>query len=101
VLFDQGTDGDLVYTVEEGEVEIFRVRDDGSEERLTVVTRGNYFGELAPMFGLKRAATARAVGAAVVTGYSLRVFRERFQIENAKMMSGAGDSALSPGITES
>jgi putative ABC transport system ATP-binding protein len=94
VLFDQGTDGDLVYTVDEGEVEIFRVRDDGSEERLTIVSRGNYFGELAPMFGLKRSATARAVGDAVVTGYSLREFRERFQIENAKMMSQAGDSVV-------
>jgi putative ABC transport system ATP-binding protein len=94
VLFEQGADGDLVYTVDEGEVEIYRVRDDGSEEKLTVVTAGNYFGELAPMFGLKRSASARAVGSAVVTGYGLREFRERFQIENAKMMSHAGDSVV-------
>jgi hypothetical protein len=46
------------------------------------------------MFGLKRAASARAVGAAVVTGYGLREFRERFQIENAKMMRNAGDSVV-------
>jgi hypothetical protein len=46
------------------------------------------------MFGLKRSATARAVGDAIVTGYSLREFRERFQIENAKMMSQAGDSVV-------
>ncbi len=37
VLFDQGDDSDLVYVVESGEVEIFRLRDDGTEEHLTMV----------------------------------------------------------------
>ena len=36
----------------------------------------SYFGELAPMFGLRRSATARAAPTpAVVTGYTLRDFR--------------------------
>src|SRR5262249_22596320 len=94
VLFKQGADGDLVYTVDEGEIEIYRVRDDGSEERLTVVTAGNYFGELRPVFVLKRSPSARAVGCSTLTGYGLREFRERFQIEKAKMMSHAGDSVV-------
>ena len=61
-----------------GTVEIFRVLEDGREEQLTVIGPGNYFGELAPMFGLRRSAGARAIdGPATVTGLSLRDFRER------------------------
>jgi CRP-like cAMP-binding protein len=36
-----------------------------------------YFGELAPMFGLRRSAGARALEPTVVTGYNLGDFRDR------------------------
>jgi CRP-like cAMP-binding protein len=36
----------LVYVIEQGEVEIVRVRDDGAEERLASLGAGRYFGEL-------------------------------------------------------
>jgi putative ABC transport system ATP-binding protein len=91
VLFSQGERGDLVYTVDEGEIEIVRKRDDGTEERLALIGTGNYFGELAPMFGLQRSATARALGAAVVTGYGLRDFREKFQLASPKVLADAAD----------
>ena len=91
VLFKQAERGDLVYMVEEGQIEIVRMRDDGTEERLAVIEAPNYFGELAPMFGLQRSATARAVGAAVVTGYGLRDFREKFQIASPKVLADAAD----------
>ena len=41
------------------------------------LTAGEYFGELAPLFGLRRSATARAGTAAVVTGYDVTEFRAR------------------------
>jgi putative ABC transport system ATP-binding protein len=76
VLFRQGDPGDLVYEVDSGQVEIVRELAGGGEELLTVIETGGYFGELAPMFGLRRAATARAGSApTVVTGYLLRDFR--------------------------
>jgi len=90
-LFAQGAPGDLVYTVDEGEIEIVRTRDDGTEERVALVAAGNYFGELAPMFGLRRSAAARAVGATVVTGYGLRDFRERFDVASPRVLAEAGD----------
>ena len=62
VLFKQGDRGDLVYVVESGEIEIVRTRDDNTEEQVATIEAGNYFGELAPMFGLQRSAGARAVG---------------------------------------
>jgi putative ABC transport system ATP-binding protein len=90
-IFRQGERGDLVYVVDEGEVEIVRTRDDGTEEMLAIVEAGSYFGELAPMFGLQRSATARAAGAAVVTGYGLRDFRDRFNLDTPEVLSDAAD----------
>jgi putative ABC transport system ATP-binding protein len=74
-LFQQGDEGDRVFVVEDGEIELFRTRVDGSEELLAVSRKGDYFGELAPMFGLRRAATARAHIDTIVTSYSVRDFR--------------------------
>jgi len=79
VLFTQGSPGDLVYVVDEGEVEIVRSLADGGEEVLERVGPGRYFGELAPLFGLRRSASARALGPAVVIGYTLADFRSTVQ----------------------
>ena len=43
------------------------------------------------MFGLQRSATARAVGPAVVTGYGLRDFRDRFHLASPKVLADAAD----------
>jgi putative ABC transport system ATP-binding protein len=75
VLFRQGAASDLVYVVESGEVEIFREKDDGTEEPVSVVTTGAYFGELGPLLHLPRSASARARTDATVVGYSSRHFR--------------------------
>src|ERR1700736_3730384 len=42
VLFEQGTMGDLIYVVSEGELEIMRELAGGGEELLKVATRGEY-----------------------------------------------------------
>jgi putative ABC transport system ATP-binding protein len=75
VLFEQGDPGALVYTVESGLIQLVRQRDDGNEEVVSEVAPGAYFGELAPMFGLPRSATARAAGSTLVTGFPVSEFR--------------------------
>jgi putative ABC transport system ATP-binding protein len=75
-LFRQGDPSDLVFVVRSGEVEIWREREDGSEERLDVVRAGGYFGELGPMMNLPRSASARALGHAELTGVSVQQFRQ-------------------------
>ncbi|MEA2660000.1 MAG: putative transport system ATP-binding protein, partial [Candidatus Binatota bacterium] len=92
VLFNQGERGELVYVVDEGAIEILRLRDDGTEEQLNVVGPGNYFGEFSPMFGLPRSASARARGATVVTGYGLREFRDQYQLQTpGRVLAGSAD----------
>ena len=88
ILFEQGDPADIIYVVEEGEVDVFRRRDDGSEELLDRVRPGNYFGELAPLFGIRRSASARAVGSAQVVGLSVAEFRSRFDLR-PKLATGA------------
>jgi putative ABC transport system ATP-binding protein len=78
VLFEQGDRGDLVYAVVAGAVEIYRERFDGSEEILTNVGVGNYFGEIGPILNLPRSASARVRGATRLTAMSVRSFRKRF-----------------------
>lgn len=77
-VFSQSDEGDLIYVVESGDIEIVRTRADGVEEVLGRIGPGRYFGELAPLFGLKRSATARAAVPSVVTGYSVRDFRSKY-----------------------
>ncbi|HEY5149214.1 MAG TPA: ATP-binding cassette domain-containing protein [Mycobacterium sp.] len=76
-LFEQGTMGDCIYVVSEGELEIIRELASGGEEVLKVAGPGDYFGEMGPVFGLPRSATVRALTAATVVGYTVQAFREK------------------------
>jgi putative ABC transport system ATP-binding protein len=77
VLFEQGDISDLVYEVESGTVEIFRRQVDGGEEFLANRGPGSYFGEIGPLLGLPRSASARAREPTRLTGYGRREFRRR------------------------
>jgi putative ABC transport system ATP-binding protein len=79
VLFHQGDPGDYVYVVESGLVELVRRLDGGGERILLRAGPGIHFGELSPMFGVRRTATARAVVPSVVTALSLSAFRHRIK----------------------
>ncbi len=77
VLFEQGSMGDVIYIVSEGELDIVRELTGGGEDLLRTVGPGDYFGEIGTLFGLPRSATVRARTDAVLTGYTGRAFRER------------------------
>lgn len=77
MLFDQGSWGSLVYLIDSGSIDIVRIESGDRSELLATLEAGKYFGETGPMFGLQRSARAVARGDTVVTGYPLRVFRDR------------------------
>jgi putative ABC transport system ATP-binding protein len=77
VLFAQGSMGDLIYVVADGEISLSRELASGGEEMVRVSTPGDYFGEMGPLCGLPRSATARARTDATVVGYTVQAFRER------------------------
>ncbi|MGP0031526.1 MAG: ATP-binding cassette domain-containing protein [Acidimicrobiales bacterium] len=77
ILFEQGDRGNLVYEVQSGRLEVYRVRVDGSHELVATVGPGNYVGELGPMLNLPRSATVRALEDCVLTALTVRAFRQR------------------------
>ena len=76
-LFEQGDPSDVVYEIDAGEVDIVRVLADGGEETLARLGPGQYFGELGPLMGFPRSASARAVTEVTLTRFSPHEFRER------------------------
>ncbi len=92
ILFRQGDPSDVVYIVQSGEVEVYRERDDGSEERLTIITPGSYFGELGPMLNMPRSASVRALTAAALTGCSVQQFRAMHPSSRTAEVAEAADA---------
>jgi putative ABC transport system ATP-binding protein len=76
-LFRQGELSDLIYLVETGRIELFRVRPDGTEEPVRTAGPGDWFGEMGPTFHLPRSASARAIEPTVVIGRTALEFRNR------------------------
>jgi putative ABC transport system ATP-binding protein len=77
VLFKQGTMGDLIYVVTEGELEIVRETVAGGKELVKIVAPRDYFGEIGVLFHMPRSATVRARTRATVIGYTVQAFRKR------------------------
>jgi putative ABC transport system ATP-binding protein len=76
-IFRQGDRSELVYTIDDGEVDVMRVQADGSELHIATLGPGHYVGELGPMLGFPRSATVRARTDVELTAYGVRQFRSR------------------------
>jgi putative ABC transport system ATP-binding protein len=96
VLFEQGTMGDLIYEVSEGELEIVREMVGGGEDLLKIVEPGDYFGEIGVLCHLPRSATVRARTDATVVGYTAHAFRERLGTGDLKHLIKHRDLSVSP-----
>ena len=80
VLFTQGSRGDRIYQVVDGEVNLIDVAPDATETLIGVIRAGSEFGEMGAVFDLQRAATARARTQAHVVGYTVVDFKKRFGV---------------------
>jgi putative ABC transport system ATP-binding protein len=78
LLFAQGDRSDFVYMVESGAVALHRIDEDGAEGLIAVIHAGRYFGELGPLLGTPRSASARALEPSRLTGYPIHQFSRRF-----------------------
>jgi len=76
-IFEQGARGELVYAIDAGQVEIVRTLADGRVTRLAVLGPGQYFGDLAPLMGTPRSASAVARTDVTLTALGIRAFREQ------------------------
>ena len=80
-LFAQGSRGTRIWVVEAGEIAIIREDGHGHEQQLACLDAGEHFGEMGPLFGLPRSASARAATDAVVMGYTVEQFRQHVGVE--------------------
>lgn len=74
----QGEVGDCMYVVQSGEVEVVQSAG-GTEQRLTVLSAGDFFGEMALFEREVRSATVRANGEARVLKVDKRTMMRRMQ----------------------
>lgn len=75
IVFTRGEWGEHVYVIEEGEVELLTPTRDGVETHVTTLAPGQHFGELGPILGQPRWATARARTPVSLRAYGVGGFR--------------------------
>jgi ATP-binding cassette, subfamily B, bacterial len=66
VVFEEGQQGDRLFIVARGQVEVVTTGPAGVERRLAVLREGDYFGEIALLRDVPRSATVRARTSAVL-----------------------------------
>ncbi|MHB8513724.1 MAG: ATP-binding cassette domain-containing protein [Actinomycetota bacterium] len=82
IIFEQGSRGELVYQIESGSVDIYRATSSGTK-LLATLEKGQYFGELGPMLGFPRSASAKARSDTVLTAFGINHFREMIKTKSA------------------
>lgn len=76
LVFAQSDVPDFIYVIESGEIEILRASSTEQPEVVGRLGSGDHFGEMGPLFGLRRSATARAATDTVLRVMTPPTFRE-------------------------
>ena len=76
VIIQQGDVGDRMYVVQTGSVEVVH-ESNGEERRLSALTAGDFFGEMALFDKVVRSASVRALGEARVLTIDKRTLLKR------------------------
>ncbi|HAU31958.1 MAG: Cyclic nucleotide-binding:Bacterial regulatory protein, Crp [Desulfotomaculum sp. 46_296] len=74
IIFFQADEGNKFYIVKSGSVKIFRITEDGREITFDIMTKGNFFGEMALIDGYDRSASAQTNGPSILLEMEGREF---------------------------
>ena len=78
-LFDQNDDGDAMYLVDDGQLSIYTVDEQGREAHIRTFNPGAVVGEIAVLDGQRRTARARASGSLTTLVLRREMFRMYIQ----------------------
>ena len=92
IIYRKGDSDDVVYILSKGVVETVDEKEDGSENRVNVITGGHYFGERSAIFNQKRLSTVRALSD--IKCYSLSGKRFRTLLHTSRQFSKAMSNIL-------
>ncbi len=76
VIIRQGEPGDCMYEIQDGQVEVIQEKD-GKEIRLAILSKGDFFGEMAIFEREVRSATVRAMSEVRALTIDKRAFLRR------------------------
>ena len=85
IIYRKGDSDDVVYILSRGVVETVDEKEDGTENRINVITGGHYFGERSAIFNQKRLSTVRALSD--IKCYSLSGKKFRNLLHTSKQFS--------------
>jgi hypothetical protein len=77
VIVKQGSNGDSMYVVQAGKVEVIHTTESGEDQQLATLKPGEFFGEMAIFEDEVRSATVRAVGDARVLEVDRKTVEKR------------------------
>ncbi len=86
VIFEENSSDKEIYIIESGKVEISK-RIDGDEVRIAQLEKGEFFGEMAPITGAIRSATATAVGDTYLVPLTMEEMLDHIQTDPEFMLS--------------
>ena len=92
IIYRKGDSDDVVYILNRGVVETVDEKEDGSENRVNVITGGHYFGERSAIFNQARLSTVRALSD--IKCYSLSGKKFRTLLHTSKQFSKAMSNIL-------
>jgi len=78
-IIRQGNEGESMYVVQSGRVEVVLKRENGGEQHLAYLEAGNFFGEMAVFEKEVRSATVRAAGEARVLKIDKKTLMRRIR----------------------
>jgi CRP-like cAMP-binding protein len=85
VVFEENSSGKEIYMIENGKVEI-GYRLDRERRRIVLLEKGDFFGEMAPITGTVRSATAVAVGDTYLSSFTMEEMFDYIQTDREFML---------------
>jgi CRP-like cAMP-binding protein len=74
VIFEEGSEGEYMYLIREGQVKVTKTSEDGREKILDIFNPGGFFGEMALLERKPRSASVKTLRPSVLLALSRRDF---------------------------